>query len=267
MTTKQINIQKANDWIKRLSNSSIMEDINRSIDDLFVYELDKDASRRILNDKEIEILIAHKCDNECEVQLTNDKSHIALIKLNNEYPDKKLAVLNCASYFRPGGGFLKGNISQEECLCFNSALFPILEKSGVYDERLQRKDIKPEYQSEIMCTPYVPFFKGKDLNDKFYVDVISVSPPNKNRKGVTNDIIQTAIKERLENVFLSAAIQDTDCLILHGWGCSNMNFKMIRYIIDTFNDLLSRYKNLFDKIVFTIPNERLYDIFNDYLIY
>lgn len=60
--------------------------------------------------------------------LVEDLDSVAAIL---KYQGSKMAVLNFASYRSPGGGFIRGSIAQEECLCHESFLYNVLENISV----------------------------------------------------------------------------------------------------------------------------------------
>ncbi len=45
---------------------------------------------------------------------------------NNYEGDKRTAILNFANYHHPGGGFIRGAKAQEECICHESTLYPVI---------------------------------------------------------------------------------------------------------------------------------------------
>ena len=68
-----------------------------------------------------------KCNTEMKIKLEGCDTVTALLDVSKENPGK-VAILNFASYKNPGGGYLKGSFAQEEALCSESTLYPVLAK-------------------------------------------------------------------------------------------------------------------------------------------
>ena len=88
--------------------------------------------------------------------------------------DKKMAVLNFASYKHPGGMFLQGSCAQEESLCHASALYNVLSKcQSFYDWNNQHKN-RSLYLNRALYSPDVPFLsKHGDISHIINCDVIT----------------------------------------------------------------------------------------------
>ena len=55
------------------------------------------------------------------------------MKLYEENPGAKIAVMNFANAFHAGGGVTTGASAQEECLCRTSTLYPLLYRRTLRD--------------------------------------------------------------------------------------------------------------------------------------
>lgn len=58
----------------------------------------------------------------------SDTLDAAQVFVNPRIKDRKIAVLNMASFLRPGGGVINGAIAQEESLCLRSTLYTALDE-------------------------------------------------------------------------------------------------------------------------------------------
>ena len=60
------------------------------------------------------------------IAVTGDRSYQAAMRLHQEEPDARIAVMNFANAFKAGGGVEDGSSAQEESLCRTSTLYPLL---------------------------------------------------------------------------------------------------------------------------------------------
>lgn len=170
-------------------------------------------------------------------------------------PNKKVAILNFASYKNPGGAFIGGSMAQEEAICHDSFLYNVLKEfqSTYYDINLTDLN-RGLYRNKAIYSPNIDFVFFDDVKT---VDVITCASPNWNAAGrfgqvTENENIQ-ALKSRIKFVLDIAYANHVDCLILGAFGCGV--FKQDAKIVATiFNEGLKYYN--FKEVVFAIPKGR-----------
>ena len=134
---------------------------------------------------------------------------------------EKICILNFASYKHPGGAFLEGSSAQEEALCHESILYPVLQAfKDTYYEWNNRHKNGALYTNRALYTPDVLFIhKG----EQFKADVVTCAAPNVNtavRYGhATREQNNEVFADRIK--FLNDVIADNcpDVVIVGAWGC------------------------------------------------
>lgn len=194
----------------------------------------------------------------------------ALFRVKGIVPDKRVSILNFASFKNPGGKFLEGSSAQEESLCHYSTLYEVLSGIPEFYEQNRKVLNKGLYLDRALYTPDILFF---NKGDKVKADVITCAAPNwevyYRNAYVKDDFIGNNLEELLsENweVLLSrmkmikgvALGNKTDVLILGAWGCGV--FKQDPYIVSgAFNEV---FKNSgIYRIVYAVPDLKKYNIF------
>lgn len=171
------------------------------------------------------------------------------------YAEGKTAVLNFASYKNPGGMFIKGAKAQEECLCYESYLYNVLNMLENSFYAYNKKNLnKGLYTDRALYTPDIRFFKE---NDSIVADVLTCAAPN-NSLGIrynafSKDENEKTLAERIEFVLDIASSCNVDTLILGAWGCGV--FKQNPQVVaKLFMDKLNKHKDI-KNIIFAIPDE------------
>ena len=165
----------------------------------------------------------------------------------------KACVLDFASYRYPGGGYERGAWAQEEALCAESNLYPILDglKSMYYEPN--RKSICGElYTDRALYLSDVVFLHGGNMLKR---DVIVCAAPNRSR-ALENHRSQAecdlCMRNRVFQVMGIAVDNNVDTLVLGAFGCGvfgNDSSKVARY----FEEWLSENPGMFETVVFAIP--------------
>jgi uncharacterized protein (TIGR02452 family) len=167
----------------------------------------------------------HTFDESNPPRLTMFKDIISVINTDSisavvEYSKYgKTAVLNMASYKRPGGGVHNGARAQEECLFRCSNLIHVVSK-----------DFYPLEENEALYTNDAIFFKDKNYEYMVPVicDVITIAAINLNEnskydpvQNVTN--YRKLTKDKIRLMVSLASQNKVKNLILGAWGCGVFN--------------------------------------------
>lgn len=155
-----------------------------------------------------------------------------LLSLENK---DNVAVLNFASYKKPGGLYFQGVESQEESLCLESTLLPVIEafkptyyawnnkhlNRGMYlDRALYSKDILFEREEQ-----------------KVYADIITCAAPN---AGVGDKELREAMLDRINFMLSIAEEHGVQTLILGAWGCGVFEWNP-ETVAELFIEVKGRY--------------------------
>jgi uncharacterized protein (TIGR02452 family) len=190
-------------------------------------------------------------------------------KYKKDNPEKNVCILNFASAKNPGGGFLRGSMAQEESICYVSTLYHSLIQSNMYE--INKKNPQNGLYNDIgIYTNEICVFtlhRDDDVHiEPFYPSVISCPAINKNyalEKGISVDKIYDKMCDRIKLVFEIAKVRNVDILILGAYGCGvfGNNPADIKEIF--FGLIDNDYENIFEHIVFAIPDDDKYDIFKN----
>ena len=190
----------------------------------------------------------------------------------------RVAVLNFANAYSPGGGVTRGAMAQEECLCRSSNLYsaltlPYLIRNYYKHNEKTTGDMGTD---AVIYSPGVTVFKSDDaipvpLAKPFYVDVLTCAAPYVNpdrKKPIPHEKLEDTFNHRIRNILEVAATNGADNLVLGAFGCGAFNnppdlvagcFRY--YLMD------KGYRDYFKRVVFAIKGGgRNYEVFRDILM-
>lgn len=136
-------------------------------------------------------------------------------------PGEHVCVWNYASYKHPGGYFLGGSTAQEEALCHESNLYPILVAfdETYYKWNRDRRN-KSMYLNRALYTPNVVFEHNGETR---VADVLTCAAPNIRSAGkyynMSVSCNNAILRDRMEFAFGVLDEHDVDTLIAGAWGC------------------------------------------------
>lgn len=242
--SKESRANKASIWTNKM-NKLYSNQIKEAVKDSILYPIKSSIN---IDDNNI--------NTDTSIDIRGDLDSVnAILEYKRRY--NKMAVLNFASYKNPGGGFLKGSMAQEECLCQESNLYNILIqfKEKFYEPNQKRLN-KGLYNNNLIYTPNVLFFKN---NKTLTCDVITCAAPNKKvakeRYNMSDNIIYKTMEDRIDHILYSAYKNRIDCLILGAFGCGVFSNDP-KDVATIFKNLLeTKYNKIFKKVVFAIPNQ------------
>ena len=225
-------------------------------------------------------------DRRMVVTVTGDRSFKAAMRLRRENPKAKIAVMNFANAFHPGGGVTEGASAQEECLCRTSTLYPLLYRRTLRDsfyryhqnlKSLNATDTLIYTEGVIICKTDEDLPKRMPKEDWVTVDVITIAAPDlrliDDRFFEQSEDSCRMSKEELFGYHVKRAIHMLTCaaanraeiLVLGAFGCGAFRNDPT-VVANAYKTALSVFPKVFDKIEFAVycPPGRSenYDVFS-----
>jgi len=211
-------------------------------------------------------------DYKTEIIVSKKRSYQAAMDLKKEQPDAKVAVLNFANAFHPGGGVKSGASAQEESLCRCSTLYPLLcrkyLKGKFYDHHSKLSD--PKATDTVIYTEDVVVFKTDtalpemmDKADWVSVDVMTCAAPDLRKKSnmyaalVGNGTFMNDAElfgyhvRRAIHLLTVAAAKGADTLVLGAFGCGAFENDPA-VVARAYRTALQEFVGVFRRIEFAI---------------
>ena len=190
------------------------------------------------------------------------------------FGDKKICVLNFASFTSPGGGFIHGAMAQEEALCHVTNLYNILKEfKPLYDKNKSLKN-NGIYKNWAIYSPDVVFDKIYSVTHiENHIDVITCPAPNANvffsSFGLEEaDRYSNILYDRCKYVLDIAKENNVKVLCLGAFGCGVFGNNPY-FVAECFKILLETKNYDFDVVTFPIPGgnnlEAFKELFKDYV--
>ncbi|KAL8277586.1 hypothetical protein RQP46_010018 [Phenoliferia psychrophenolica] len=184
----------------------------------------------------------------------NCDSYDAAERLVDVWGSEKVAVLNMANAFNPGGGYLNGAMAQEEALCRRSTLFAHISHPQLYPIHLEGG----------LFSPDVLIFRetNGDIRDSdayFSVGVVSVAAIDRPRLTPTGEHYADAREEqttvhKIMAILRIAKLQGQKAIVLGAFGCGafrNPPSRMATLFLRALTED-PEFTDTFDEVVFAI---------------
>lgn len=179
------------------------------------------------------------------------------------FTEGKIAVLNFANPYEPGGGVKRGASAQEECLCRCSNLYNVLttEELNHFYYQWHKQNKNYLFSDRIIYSPNIQIIKSDDyapLETPFSVEVITCAAPY-NAYGFDLDVLLPTYLSRITNILEVAMDNDVDTIVLGAFGCGAFQ-NPPRHIALAFKEVLvSRgYYKFFKNVVFAIIDQHCF---------
>ena len=210
--------------------------------------------------------ISDKTDINTEIFYEKDTTINVAYKYKKSNPTKNVCILNFASAKHPGGGFMNGSMAQEESIAYVSTLYHSLIQSDMYEIN-KENSMDGIYNDIGIYTNEICIFKldrDGEYIDPFYTSVISCPAVNKTyamKNDIDEEHIYDKMIDRIKLIFEIAQKHNVDILILGAFGCGvfGNNLEDVKNIFT--NLLMNDYENIFEQIVYAIPDDDKFDIF------
>eukprot|EP00957_Ditylum_brightwellii_P128023 9764160-Ditylum_brightwellii.AAC.1 len=219
-------------------------------------------------------------DTEFHVIYCASLEAVALLKGSNRH----IGILNSASGKIPGGGFCSGTVSQEDCLCRASLLYPCIaqfKKAEDHFYQINNND-QYKYRNASKCavfSPRVPVIREDNVQGRLldnYYECSFVSIPSTDAFNVIKDLssqsehqenthahtrlkwqkIERDISDRIFRALSIFAEQGCTDLILTAFGCGAHGNDPYM-VASIFKQLITHeFKGCFRTVIFPIQRAR-----------
>lgn len=196
------------------------------------------------------------------VRVETGRTFERVIELHEEFPDKRIAVLNFAASTKPGGGVKSGSYAQEESLCRCSTLYPSLltdyATKRFYYYHIENCDWRasdtciysPDViivrdDSDLICPRLRP-------EEFVKVDVVTCAAPHVFRNVVVSaEDLYSMHVSRAKNILRAAAHNEVDIFVSGAFGCGAFH-NPPEIVASAWREAMKEYGGKFDLIDFVI---------------
>lgn len=225
-----------------------------------------------LGDTIIDLPRSNKGGNKCEFVVESGRSFAVvrrLIDCGFIRSNDRIAVLNFANYYKPGGGVKRGCRAQEESLCRVSTLYAHLEKLWTPFYSVNQKVRNVEKNSlggdrgiytkgvvQLKEDTSLPGLEFIPEGQRLIVDVLTVAAPDLRRENELKNDPQRVRAMMINRIKLTVAMaikNKVDTLVLGALGCGAFGVDP-EICADAYYEVLVKegYASYFKKIVFPI---------------
>lgn len=168
-----------------------------------------------------------------------------------------LALLDFASFVSPGGGYIRGAMAQEECLCADSFLYNVLKEKRAWYQENRRRNINCElYRNRGLIVPAVRFERNKM---HAYADVLVVAAPFARRARedykVTDAQLNDALRERIRFALALCDKTGHDKLVAGAFGCGAFGNDP-EVVAEMFREELGSGNWGVKQVIFAVPKNK-----------
>lgn len=259
-------VEVFNDTLKQCRENPVLrESVKLGIENTKMYDSGFHTEKRPLYDN-------------CKISVVNNRSLTVAEPLAEKY--NKVAVLNFADPYEPGGLVKYGETTQEEALCRCSTLYPVIsdKKFDEFFYKYHTEYANEKYLSDrILYSPDMTVFKTDtdlpQMRENFFkADIITSTAPAlfDNEKYDSNTLFKIH-KSRIRNIFQSAMDNDADSIVLGAFGCGAFR-NPPEIVAQAFYDVIisENYNYCFKEIVFPVfvcnkRDEKNFRIFSEML--
>ena len=189
---------------------------------------------------------------------------------------EKVAVLNFANSFNPGGGVLLGARAQEESLCRISTLYPALIDETVFSAfygRHRNKLDNFKANDDIIYSPHITVFKDDNSlellkkEDWYTLNVITCAAPDLNDGTIRKEELRELFTKRWRRILEVAQVNDCTVVILGAFGCGAFR-NPSDLVANSAKAVLSEFQGSFKTVEFAVACQNdwtNYNIFKNVL--
>lgn len=165
----------------------------------------------------------------------------------------RVAVVDPASFTRPGGAYEDGTFGPEQILCSESNLYQVL--CGIADEyHRKNRDYRRGmlFSDRAVLLPDVVFLRGGIRKS---ADVIVVAEPQRVRaleNHRSERECDNALVQRVETLLRIAAANDCETLVCGAFACGRLGYDP-QQVIETFRAWIAEHPGAIPRIVFAVP--------------
>lgn len=194
------------------------------------------------------------------VEVTAERTFEAAQRVHAERPEARIAALNFANAFHPGGGVTWGSAAQEECLCRTSTLYPLITTKELDHTFYARHRAlgRPEATDSLVYTKGVVVCKSDvDLPQRLpahnwlTLDVITCAAPDLHETRMADAALFGYHVKRALHLLTVAASEGADALVLGAFGCGAFR-NSPEVVAHAWHVALGEFPRVFERVTFAV---------------